>query len=156
MPGHARGGSEVDSELGEAAQRLDNEPLTLVERFHGHVGPYVVLGYRMGRLAKMRLGVNAFGMSAEVYTNAEPPMSCLLDGVQLGSGCTMGKRNITLHSEGRVETLFTSNDGRGLRIKVTPRVLEMLVPALAHKALFELSEVLMGMPDEELFEASLD
>jgi hypothetical protein len=32
-------------------------PVTELARFHGHLGPFIVLGYRMGRYALQRLGV---------------------------------------------------------------------------------------------------
>ena len=63
-------------ELGEKARRLDEDPMVLIERFHGHVGPYVVLGYVSGRLAQERLDANAFRLTAEVYAGSRPPMSC--------------------------------------------------------------------------------
>jgi formylmethanofuran dehydrogenase subunit E len=146
----------LDAELGEAARALDEEPLALVERFHGHLGPYVVLGYRSGRLARDRLGVTAFKLEAEVFTEPRPPMSCFLDGVQLGSGCTMGKGNIALRAEGRVEARFSTRDGRALRVRVVPGVLERFSPGMDEEALARLSGDLMAAPDEELFELGED
>jgi hypothetical protein len=35
-----------------------------------------------------------FDLAAHVHSPLEPPPSCLIDGVQLGSGCTLGKGNI--------------------------------------------------------------
>ncbi|MGD9140356.1 MAG: nucleoside hydrolase [bacterium] len=68
---------------------------TLLRAFHGHLGPYVVIGYRMARLALSELGSEGhFGVSAQVHSPLETPRSCLIDGVQIGSGCTLGKGNI--------------------------------------------------------------
>ena len=145
---------EVDAEMGEAACRLDDEPLALVERFHGHLGPYVVLGYRTGRLARERLGVTAFNLEAEVFTEPRPPMSCFLDGVQLGSGCTMGKGNIALRAEGRVEACFSTKDGRCLRVRVASGVLERFRPGMDGDDMARLSGELMAAPVEDLFELS--
>ncbi|HEC81191.1 MAG TPA: hypothetical protein ENI42_02025, partial [Thermoplasmatales archaeon] len=36
------------------------ETLKRIEQFHGHLGPYVVLGYRMGIIANKFLGENPF------------------------------------------------------------------------------------------------
>lgn len=139
-------------ELGEEARRLDEDPMVLIERFHGHVGPYVVLGYRSGRLAQERLGANAFKMTAEVSAGSRPPMSCFADGVQLGSGCTLGKGNITLHDEETVEAIFTCEDGRCLRMRARSRALERLVPRLGKEDLARVSAEFMAMPAEDLFE----
>ena len=71
-------------------------PLIELARFHGHLGPFIVLGYRMGRYALAHLDENPFALYAKVYCSGITPQSCLSDGVQLGSGCTLGKRNIEL------------------------------------------------------------
>ena len=138
-------------ELGEEARRLDDDPMVLIERFHGHVGPYVVLGYRCGQLAQERLGANAFKLRAEVSAGPRPPMSCFVDGVQLGSGCTLGKRNITLHEDELVEARFISEDGTGLRMRARPETLARLAPPLAKEDLSEVSSEFMAMPAEDLF-----
>jgi len=68
---------------------------TMLRAFHGHLGPYVVIGYRMAGLALSEIGSEGhFGVSAEVHSPLETPRSCLIDGVQIGSGCTLGKGNI--------------------------------------------------------------
>lgn len=137
--------------MGEEARRLDEDPITLIERFHGHVGPYVVLGYRSGRLARERLGVTAFGLEADVFAGPRPPMSCFVDGVQLGSGCTLGKRNITLHDEELVEARFRTKEGRSLRVRVRPEALERLVPRLDEHDLERVSREFLGMSTDEVF-----
>ena len=143
-------------ELGEAARRLDEEPLVLIERFHGHVGPYVVLGYRTGRLAIDRLGVTAFGLRAEVRAGTRPPMSCYVDGVQLGSGCTLGKGNISTGDEETVEAWFTSDDGDHLHVRTRPEVLDRLGPRLDPGDLQRTSEEFISMSDDDLFIISED
>ena len=37
-----------------------DETLDLIEKFHGHLGPYVVLGYRIGLIANEKLGKDPF------------------------------------------------------------------------------------------------
>jgi len=141
----------MDHVMGEDARRLDEAPLVLIERFHGHVGPYVVLGYRSGRLARERLGMTAFGLEADVFAGSRPPMSCFADGVQLGSGCTLGKRNIELHEEELVEARFRARDGRSLRVRVRPEALERLLPPLDEEGLERVSRELLGMATDEVF-----
>ena len=143
-------------ELGEEARSLDEDPMVLIERFHGHVGPYVVLGYRTGRHAQERLGANAFKLTAEVSAGTRPPMSCFVDGVQLGSGCTLGKGNITLSGEETVEARFSSEDGRHLRMRARPETLERLAPRLEKEDLDRVSREFLEMPPEALFEISND
>ena len=70
------------------------DTLKAAARFHGHIGPWIILGLRAGRHAKRVLGGTPFQLHAVVHCPDRTPYSCLLDGVQFGSGCTMGKGNI--------------------------------------------------------------
>lgn len=63
--------------------------------FHGHIGPYLVLGLLMGDLAIKELGCGRhFGLEVRVYGADKKPKSCLIDGLQLSTGATYGKGNI--------------------------------------------------------------
>jgi len=69
----------------------------LLERgteFHGHLGPFLVCGLRMGLLALRELDSwGHFDLQAVVETGTTPPLSCLIDGIQVATGCTLGKGN---------------------------------------------------------------
>jgi formylmethanofuran dehydrogenase subunit E len=81
--------------------------LKALSHFHGHLGPYVVIGYRMGSLAKAEL----IGKTkAVVRSGLRPPLSCLADGVQFSSGCTLGKGNIEVLDEGLAQATFSAGD----------------------------------------------
>ncbi|MGC8842019.1 MAG: formylmethanofuran dehydrogenase subunit E family protein, partial [Candidatus Sumerlaeaceae bacterium] len=65
---------------------------------HGHVGPWNVLGYRMGRYILRELGT-PWGSHEYVITAHIPPTtpySCILDGLAVGTG----------NSEGRLDLLW--------------------------------------------------
>jgi formylmethanofuran dehydrogenase subunit E len=81
-------------------------------QFHGHLGPWLALGLKAGLHARRALGATPFELTARVHCPARPPYSCFVDGVQVGSGCTLGKGNVC-HVPGpgcRVE--FTCHAGR--------------------------------------------
>ncbi len=103
-------------------------PLNLMKTFHGHLGPWVVIGYRAGKAALGLLKSSGhFGVSATVSAPAHPPVSCFIDGVQLGSGCTLGKRNITAGvSEGPPVVEFVREGGRGVRIAIPESTMDMV------------------------------
>ena len=130
--------SHTEALLKEAAQ------------FHGHLGPYLVLGLRMGMLAKTLLGGNPFNMKADIHAQKNPPQSCILDGVQITSGCTFGKRNIHLEEDSSLYGVFTK-DSETVTIRVNPHIVNSLrnIPRaeleVRAKALFE-------KRDDELFE----
>ena len=81
------------------------EELEILKKFHGHLGPYVTLGLRMGQIANRELG-DYRGMVATVYCSLIPPMRCLVDGVQMASGCTFGKANIKVRPGKNPQTVF--------------------------------------------------
>jgi len=86
---------------------------------HGHLGPFLVAGIRMGLLALDLLGEDGyFGLRAETEAGSVTPLSCLNDGVQIGSGCTAGKGNLIVHDGGRPRVRFTSDAGRTVTIEV--------------------------------------
>lgn len=122
-------------------------------KFHGHLGPFIVLGYRMGRFALKYFGNDPFSLKATIWCSGQTPQSCLMDGVQIGSGCTFGKRNIQLSVSEHVEVMFHHADGRAILLK----------PAdyMKHKseydsedeelALENFAEAMYSMDDSELF-----
>ncbi len=117
--------------------------------FHGHLGPYIVLGYRIGRFVRRHFCDDPFRMRAEVHCTGTPPQSCLADGVQLGSGCTLGKRNIEICPSHEIKCIFSTETGT---IVVTP--LPVPLPARGadyEAAIEEIAERMYSMPDHELF-----
>jgi len=102
----------------------------MIERgvlLHGHLGPYLVAGIRMGLLALRELGgTGYFGLRAESKAGHTTPLSCLNDGVQIGSGCTTGKGNLRIVGSGEPRVCFIAEDGRRLDIALRPAIVESL------------------------------
>ena len=86
--------------------------------FHGHLGPYIVLGYRIGRYVRDHLCDDPFQLQATIHCSGAPPESCIVDGVQLGSGCTLGKRNIEIVRGDQLKCVFSHN---GTSIEIVPK-----------------------------------
>lgn len=85
--------------------------LSLLERIHGHVGPYVVLGALMGEHAIQQHDMpRYFGVTVTVKCPAAPPHSCLIDGLMASTGATMGKRNITLEDSEEIEVTIKDDE----------------------------------------------
>jgi len=118
--------------------------------FHGHLGPFIVLGYRMGRYAKQHFCSDPFQMSVAVYCSAVPPESCIADGIQIGSGCTLGKRNIEIIADDRIRCEFSST---GRKLTCSPKAISFPPKKDPHySALIEdLAERMYSMQDSELF-----
>ena len=121
--------------------------------FHGHLGPYIVLGYRIGRYAKEHFCSDPFQMKAAIFCEGVPPQSCLADGVQIGSGCTLGKRNIEIvYSSSDIKSEFICGERK---IVIKPKQIDF--PERSSEDYSQLIENLAAkmysMQDSELFEA---
>ncbi|MFA6371455.1 MAG: formylmethanofuran dehydrogenase subunit E family protein [Methanothrix sp.] len=122
--------------------------------FHGHLGPYIVLGYRMGRYARKNFCSDPFQMKAAVFCEGVPPESCLADGVQIGSGCTLGKRNIDIIAGSDIRCEFSCGERKMI---IGPR--QIAFPPQSgddsDQLIEKLAEDMFSMPDAELFTAIL-
>ncbi len=129
-----------------------DETLKKIEQFHGHLGPYAVLGYRMGRIANEKLGTNPFLKTAIVWTNGTPPMSCVIDGIQISSGCTTGKGNLTVLSGNIPKVRFSDNNGKKIEILLRKSVKNEIDTTVTEQNIVSYSEQLYLKSDQELFE----
>jgi len=122
--------------------------------FHGHLGPYLALGIRMGLLAVRALKPSGHHeLSATVWTPTSPPKSCLLDGVQISSGCTLGKANIKVREARLTKTKFRKGK-RTVTMELTRDVMKILRTLTEHTAQSALSDLalsLLRMSDKQLF-----
>jgi formylmethanofuran dehydrogenase subunit E len=114
----------------------------LVERgteFHGHLGPFLISGLRMGLLALRELTSKGhFDLRAVIETGTVPPLSCMIDGVQVATGCTLGKGNIEVLDLGRARATFSRGEKYlvvELRPELVGRFREGEAEALAREAL---------------------
>ena len=122
-----------------------------LEKFHGHLGPYVVLGFRMGEIANKILGKDFFSKSAIVYSGIHPPLSCIIDGVQISSGCTLGKGNIKVNNDGLAKTQFSNNDGNKIEITLKSKIKNEIDTLVTEENIIDYSKKLFQKPDNELF-----
>jgi formylmethanofuran dehydrogenase subunit E len=127
--------------------------LQQIQKFHGHLGPYVVLGYKMGEIASQKLGVNPFSKKAIVWTGTSPPMSCIIDGIQISSGCTLGKGNITVYPDSLPKAIFSDDkDKNQVEIRLKPSVQQEIDTRVTKENMIVFSEQLFRKPIDELFD----
>lgn len=130
----------------------DETTLDRIAEFHGHLGPYVVVGYRMGQVANRLLGEDAFAKTAVALTGGRPPRSCLVDGIQLSSGCTTGKGTIGVIDQGEVAAIFLSKaDGKRVKVSLRAERCEE-ISSVEHGEMEALASRLYLLGDDELFE----
>jgi formylmethanofuran dehydrogenase subunit E len=126
------------------------EELEALHRFHGHLGVYVTVGLRMGSIGKRILGPYR-GLHASVRSRSDPPMRCVVDGIQFSSGCTMGKGNIVLEPADEPEVLFTK-EARRLRIRLKPGWRERIDREMSKEREIEQSRFFYDLPEADLFD----
>jgi len=139
-------------------EKRDRDDVAILKAFHGHLGPYVFAGLRMGRYAVARLQANPhFGIEADVYCDGKPPVSCLLDGIQFSTGCTLGKMNIRHHPAEHVLARFKNRDtGDVLCLRLKPEAMHRAVDEMKRKNDEAGAALIDAMADEELLEEVVD
>ena len=92
-----------------------------------------------------------------MFVRSDPPESCAVDGVQVSTGCTLGKGTIRISgSRNRVAGEFRAA-GRTCTITVKTQVLNALLGDLrkaTDKLVLEMAERVLSRPDDELFEVA--
>jgi formylmethanofuran dehydrogenase subunit E len=96
-------------------------------QFHGHRCPFMPLGFRMGRLALERLGVDR-EKDHTLHVFAElgegHPQTCLMDGIQIATGATFGKTLIEKSHWGKLAAMFWYPQKTPVRYALKPSFLD--------------------------------
>ncbi|NOZ33748.1 MAG: tRNA CCA-pyrophosphorylase [Chlorobi bacterium] len=98
------------------------------QKFHGHKCPAMPNGLRAGAAAMNKLGVERTGdsaLQAILDLGENHCATCFADGIQVITGCTLGKGNITKTHKGKwTLTLIDKKTNRAVR--VCPKAQAML------------------------------
>ena len=126
------------------------------QKLHGHLGPFIVLGVRMGMTAKKALNVTSdqcTSLRASVKVPLFPPFSCLLDGIQASTSCTVGNQRLTIENSEEICVNFAKqNAGRTVKITLKPKMAEELKKKLTKGSLTEKFALeLARTPENQLF-----
>lgn len=139
-------GRPVDTEL--------KDTLSKAAEFHGHLGPFLTIGVRIGLLAKRTLKTNGFrDLSVTVNTGNKTPLSCVVDGIQVATGCTLGKGNITVTDLNELSAAFHAKH-KAILVKMKAEVFQNLKAELLHgdpEKMEETARKISSIPDAKLF-----
>ena len=141
-----------------------NELTALIEyarKLHGHVGPFLVIGLKMGVAAKKALNVSNSEcalLRAEVALPLHPPFSCLLDGIQVSTTCTIGNQRLKIKNSKTIQAAFTNQkDAKTVKITLAQHLWEQLKQKLKQDKLDEaFAWGLAEMPENQLFKITLE
>lgn len=92
-------------------------PAELAEavRFHGHICPGLIIGYRAAKLANSQLDLHR-DKDEELVAVVEND-ACGVDAIQWFLGCTIGKGNLIFCDQGKhAFTIFRRDTGKAVRL----------------------------------------
>lgn len=95
---------------------MDYDLPSIAKWFHGHYQPYIALGIRMGEFAMKLLDAKRHELIIITETGTRPTFSCMTDGLQLATGCTIGNGRLSVLEKGKLAATFTKDD-RQLRVE---------------------------------------
>ncbi len=132
-----------------------NELYEKATEFHGHGGLFIAVGLRMGMIALKILDARGwFGIRCVAKLRWSPPDSCVIDGLQVGTGCTMGKHNISVKEMDGIASEFESGDNRVV-IVLRENILRLMRECGENKVEFNrLLQLISEAPNEKLFEVN--
>jgi len=107
----------------------DPDWLRAAVQFHGHLGPWATAGLRAGMAARRAVGAEGYFDVAVTVEGplVKPPHSCFLDGLQVSTGATLGKRNLTWVKADRIVVrVKNTRTGKVAEVRPTPVLLRLL------------------------------
>ena len=125
-PGAAK---PVHSEPGSNVWNSGNAPADWygeIRRYHGHVGPWNVLGWRIGQAAvrELKSTWGAHELEIVCYTPPQTPFTCIVDGLSVGTGNSQGRLDLRMAEVLTWEQCFVAvrrKDGKGGVMEFRPR-----------------------------------
>lgn len=93
----------------------------LTNELHGHLGIYATIGVKMGIRAREYFNIGVDDILVTTYAGHNPPVSCMNDGLQVGTGASVGHGLITVAETDspRPEARFTFKD-KTIRLALKP------------------------------------
>lgn len=147
--------------LGELEVLSQNDNLVLeirnAEKMHGHLSSFLVIGVRIGILAERILNANA-AESKKLRVTARLPLltppSCILDGIQATTQCTVGNQELKIeNSQAQITVYFEQqNSDDALSVHVNPKIIAELKNRYSKGASNEeIAWEIASMPESPLF-----
>jgi formylmethanofuran dehydrogenase subunit E len=128
-----------------------------IERYHGHVGPWNVLGWRIGQAAlrEMKSEWGKHELEMVCYVPPQTPFTCLVDGLSVGTGNSQGRLDLRLAEVLTWEESFVAvrrKGGKGEVLEFRPEAsyLKSIMDQPVEK-LEALCQECAKMPENKLF-----
>jgi len=147
-------GGDNDYNRGQEPQDWWSE----IKHMHGHVGPWNVLGWRIGKAALRELETKWGWHELDIicYVPLRTPYSCMADGLVIGSGNTIGRLDLRMVEVVSLEfanVCVRRKDGTGPVLIFKPRLSYLKhIDAPKPEDLEKLSKECGSMKESEIFE----
>lgn len=100
---------------------MDKEKWDRCVIFHGHECPGLAIGFRASQIAEEFFGRKLSPKSDEMVVCVTENDACGVDGVQVMTGCTIGKGNLIYRPTGKMAFSFFDRDtGESIRMILKP------------------------------------
>lgn len=94
----------------------------LTNEMHRHLGLWSIIGAKMGIRARQVLNAPFDHLRVVTFAGFNPPFSCLIDGIQISTGASLGRGTISNNPIGQPEALFL-HDNKKLMMKPKPELI---------------------------------
>lgn len=112
--------------------------------FHGRLGPFLVLGIKMGLIGSKELGVK--DLKCDVENPEDPFVNWLIDGIKVSTGCSPEvKRGKELVVN------FTNQKGKSVAIRLKKELGNEILENCKKKSVDEVAYDVLNTPDQQLF-----
>ena len=139
------------------AQKLDII-LKKAAEFHGHLGPFLVIGVRMGLIGvrELKAKENDNELRVTAMLKHSVPFSCVIDGIQVATKCTIGNQKLKLIDSSGIVAEFELQQREKVTITVNPTTFNRLKSRLLSENVSQeetqkLASMIASLPEEELF-----
>ena len=105
----------------------------LTNEMHRHLGAYSLVGVKMGILARELLKADLDELNVVAYTGSKPPESCLIDGLQIATGASLGRGTIqnSIETNSTPKAVFIKDSAR-IRIELKTEAILMIQSEIQH------------------------
>ena len=136
---------------------LTEENVGQAVEFHGHLGPFLVIGVRMGLVGLEKLDAQPKDghLSVVALQPLRVPFSCVIDGLQVVTRCTVGNQKLTVKDSDKIQAEFRRS-GEKTIVTLKDSVCEKLKAQLSQGGMTDenvcaLARKIAVLPECELF-----
>ena len=158
---HSRTRPAGDAAVGGNAYNRGQEPedwWSEIKHMHGHVGPWNVLGWRIGKAALREFDTKWGWHELDIicYVPIKTPYSCMADGLVIGTGNTIGRLDLRLAEVACLDLIHVCiqrKDGKGPVLIMKPlRAYLRHIDSPKPEELEKLSRECGNLQESDLFE----